>query len=391
MAAIYGNAYVVFAAHGPDLGLVKEINSCTEKGHATGTINAGDSAVFVRQTIDHDNLVHRSDDYDSWFGRAWCFQERLFASRILHFGGKSEEIFFECNVHLRCECGEVKNLSQSNSGASWNHQKASFSRTIEASQLRATNEEIEFKWRAYVSLCEIFTSQGLTYPQDTLLALSSLAERVSPQLGRYLAGLWEHNLLIGLQWESLNGQLSHRQTTYIAPSSSWASRTGSAVWYIADEYLTPNFEKCEFAQVLDWHCETSPEAPYGRVTDGYIVVRGYTNLAYFEDTNGCYIQGRLKILKRNSSSMDGTETVDDSTRRREHCFVCMDAAEDIPKVRGKEVVCLDIMRDKSSEGFLSALILMEVADRLGAYRRVGFSTMKKDFFNGVHLRDIMII
>ena len=392
MAAIYGNAHVVFAAHGPNLGLNKEINTCTEPVSTQVPSHPGENAIFVRQTIDHESLVHPPDDPDSWFGRAWCFQERLFASRILHFGGDWEEVFFECNVHFRCECGGVKDLFQADSSSSWSHRKASFAQIMEKSQVRDPGHLIEEKWRVYITLCEVFTSQGLTYPQDTLLALSSLVERVSPHLGRYLGGIWEHNLLIGLQWESLDGQQSHRQTAYIAPSFSWASRTGPTVWYIADELLTPSIDKCEFAQILDMHCQTSPEIPYGQVTDGFISVRGYTTIMHFEDADGCYIQGRVKLFKDGTTSTNLTKSPSDTTRRNEDCcYVCMDTVEDIANVRGQATTCLDIMRDKNGSGFLSALILIPVGDKKGVYRRVGFSTMTRDFFEEAQLTDVTIV
>jgi hypothetical protein len=303
MDAIYGSAHIVFAAHGPNLSLNKEINTCTVEDDNTNSSLVGDANVFVRCIIDHANLVNPPDDTDSYFGRAWCFQERLFGSRILHFGGLWEEIWFECNVRLRCECEGVKEVEKKvqsrhdEANSAWNHQKAIFSQILEKAKTLDPSELSEKVWRLYTSLCETFSSQGLSNPQDTLLALSCLVDRVSPYLGRYFAGPWEHNILIGLQWESLDGQDSHRHSHYIAPSFSWASRTGAVVWYISDEYLTTNFQKCRYAQVIDIHCDTSPGAPFGRVTGGYIKLRGYITKMQFEDDAGCYSQGRLKILK----------------------------------------------------------------------------------------------
>lgn len=111
MVTIYRNAYVVFAAHGSDLSLLKELHKCVDTGVADNKVDPEGSTVFVRQTIDHECFVNPPDDESSRFGRAWCFQERLFGSRILHFGRSWEEIWFECNVHLRCECGGSKSLA----------------------------------------------------------------------------------------------------------------------------------------------------------------------------------------------------------------------------------------------------------------------------------------
>lgn len=35
-------------------------------------------------------------------------QERIFAPRIIHFGGAEEGVFFACNTLAACECGGMK-------------------------------------------------------------------------------------------------------------------------------------------------------------------------------------------------------------------------------------------------------------------------------------------
>lgn len=43
-------------------------------------------------------------------------QEYIFATRILYFGGYCEEVIFECNTHLQCECSRVNGDSNSRAG-----------------------------------------------------------------------------------------------------------------------------------------------------------------------------------------------------------------------------------------------------------------------------------
>jgi hypothetical protein len=70
----------------------------------------------------------------------------------------------------------------------------------------------------------------------------------------------------------------------------------------------------------------------------------------------------------------------------------MDTVEDMLEARGKIVTCLDIMRDKEgTNGFISALILLSVDGQPNTYRRVGFSTMTKDFFQDAELTSVTII
>ena len=397
MSAIYQNAYVVFAAHGSTLALEKEEKRCNHKGLTDRIANFGDTDVIVRQSLNHDNFVNPADDINCWFGRAWCFQERLFSSRILHFGSTQEEIVFECNAHARCECGGMAHVTQDGDDSTWNHQKAHVSRTLEKSEALQSEERMQLVWRTYNALCETFTSQGLTHPADTLVALSSLVDMVSPCLGEYFAGLWKYNILVGLQWESVDGRGSNRHPAYVAPSFSWASRSGPIVWYISDTYLTPNPDKCTSAEVLDIRCESTPGSSFGRYLSGYIRLRGYTTTMQFEDIPGCDSLGRLKIFKETAPDDETSETsnVKRGRRRKEGCcWVCMDAIEDMLEARAKTVTCLDIMRDKVPEGsraYISALILWPVPSQAGHFRRIGFSTMTPEFFQDAELADVTIV
>jgi hypothetical protein len=70
MGAIYGSAYIVFAAYGPNLSLNKEINTYTVEDDNTNSSLIGDANVFVRCIINHVNLVNPLDDTDSYFRRA---------------------------------------------------------------------------------------------------------------------------------------------------------------------------------------------------------------------------------------------------------------------------------------------------------------------------------
>lgn len=63
--------------------------------------------VKVRRKTDHENLVNPAGDKTAsgWFKRAWCFQERMFASRILLFGGTLEDIRSNATQGLTVNAG----------------------------------------------------------------------------------------------------------------------------------------------------------------------------------------------------------------------------------------------------------------------------------------------
>lgn len=379
MGEIYSQAAVVLAAHGFRLNLerdgTREIKPAPQHESATKPLS-----VFVRRVMDHDNLFNTSMQTTTYWGRAWCFQERLFAPRILHFGGSYEELLFECNVHFRCECGRIRDQRLSNNSSTWSHLKSQLSISLQAFDADASGDRTNTRndlWETYIALCEDYTARGLTFATDTLPASSSLARRLHPRLGRYYAGLWEHNIILGLQWESLDTRKCSRPEEYLAPSFSWSSRRGPVVWYYYTGRI-PTAETHDFAKIVDIRCTPSTDDPFGPVCDGSITLRGYTTPMFLDKDMRMYRpDSRIKLLKEGF----------------EECFVIMDSREDIIRATGgMEVKCLDIMEDTDPRyPYVSALILLPADGRPGAYRRIGFSTMRIDHFEEVQLEEITIV
>src|SRR5438105_380544 len=112
--------------------------------------------------------------------------------------------------------------------------------------------------------------------------MSSRARKLHPRLGRYFAGLWEHNLIRGLQWEVLNTSKCRRPEDYLALSFSWASRTGPVVWY----YFTgriPDLTTHNFVEVLDVQCTPSTADEFGPAHGCFIILRGYTATMFLDE------------------------------------------------------------------------------------------------------------
>lgn len=224
MSLVYGQAAVVFAAHGCHLGFEKlSLLVIKDPSHLD------DARVYCRPKISHSNLFSASRDPSSWLGRAWCMQELIFAPRVLHFGRWTEELFFECNTLIKCECGAL-NRDGSERKLTLK-KKITEALTRAEKDVEATEQRNEL-WKVYIMACENYTSRGISLPTDTLPAVSSLMRHFIPYLGAYHAGLWEHNLLLSLQWEAAFTVLSSRHEDYVAPSFSWASRSGGVVWYM---------------------------------------------------------------------------------------------------------------------------------------------------------------
>ncbi|KAH8900567.1 HET-domain-containing protein, partial [Thozetella sp. PMI_491] len=130
------------------------------------------------------------------FDRAWAYQERLLATRILHFA--TGEMVWECKEVMACEC-----------------------------RLRWTQKK-KVEDDAWHLIVTNYSKRLLTFDTDRLPALSGLAKAFSESAsgGTYLAGLWSTSLLDDLTWCNTNRQESKYPSTYLAPSWSWVSVAG---------------------------------------------------------------------------------------------------------------------------------------------------------------------
>lgn len=70
-----------------------------------------------------------------------------------------------------------------------------------------------------------FISRRLTFESDRLPAISALAkEPMSPETGKYFAGLWEKEMSLQLLWHCGRSiPKTKRPMEYRAPTWSWAS------------------------------------------------------------------------------------------------------------------------------------------------------------------------
>lgn len=179
--------------------------------------------------------------------RAWAFQERMLARRMIHF--LDQEIVWECQDEACCQCEQLDNSEQ----------KDGFFCSPTATS-----------WSDWV---EYYSALSLTYPSDKLPAISGLAKylhrRYANKLGGYLAGVWEATLPHSLLWRSLSEDLVQpRLVSYRAPSWSWAS-TDSVI-----HLPRVNEPDRLFTTVLDVRC--TPKGPdlFGETSSGHLLLSG---------------------------------------------------------------------------------------------------------------------
>ncbi|KAK3321786.1 hypothetical protein B0H66DRAFT_474098, partial [Apodospora peruviana] len=117
--------------------------------------------------------------------RAWVVQERLLATRTIHFG--KNQLFWVCRDKIACEAypkGLPKALIR---------------------HIDHPNLATEAAWRNVVTQ---YSGCKLTKTSDKLVAISGLAKRVAAHKqphDRYVAGLWSKSIHIDLCWKAIDG------------------------------------------------------------------------------------------------------------------------------------------------------------------------------------------
>jgi hypothetical protein len=231
--------------------------------------------LMVREKTPHlSNLKdYEHVEYFPLLTRAWVYQERRLAPRVVHFCGF--ELLFECATITACECGREPRIQQRNS---WT--KADESYQIQTSQEQNWGANSLRTWHSWV---ESYSGLDLTYPEDRLPAMSGLAkvsrakmEHDSISFGRYLAGLWESTLVIDMTWavgnntKPMSAPLMCKLDGYIAPSWSWAS-VQNRVSYTNTTEASYDISHCNIISVS---IDTKTSDPMAQVNNGSIILRG---------------------------------------------------------------------------------------------------------------------
>ncbi|KAJ9616801.1 hypothetical protein H2200_000520 [Cladophialophora chaetospira] len=258
MLKVYGEAHLVIsalrAATG-DMGLFHERPATLRISQDDGWGNT--VTACVRPGAQHEDFFTaspRSFAVAPLFARAWCFQERLAARRLIHFS--ESEIVYECNRNLVCECNSSAVPIDLETSGNFRRRQA----------LALQKATVESRLNTWYDVLRPYTFRSLTVESDRLPALSGFAQRVAlPELGRYCAGFWESELPVALLWRILrplpeNGDLIKRPNEYQAPSWAWPS-----VQAVIEPYMRFDKRTQIVAEVLEFVCEPATSDPYGKV------------------------------------------------------------------------------------------------------------------------------
>lgn len=224
--------------------------------------------VFVRQRLAHSVIVPEDADPKGCplLTRGWTFQERLLATRTLHF--LPQELLWECKCDYWCECMSVA------ADQIW---KTGEMRGSSYNRAMSDPQKIN-PVTLWQTLITDYSRRHLKEEKDRLLALSGIALQFKNStlgIGRYLAGLWERGLLRHLIWQSdhcprfqsekrpSDVQMPERKL----PSWSWIATSLPVRW------TSLHHENLESdTQVLEAFCMYNDVDRLSQVESGRIVV-----------------------------------------------------------------------------------------------------------------------
>ena len=191
--------------------------------------------------------------------RAWAFQERLVAPRLIFFG--EQELLWECFEGTTCECNSHFEFKGSQFYQSL---KTSYGKTLHQ---RGTHPSL---WHHLVSE---YGSLCLTKRSDRLPAIAAIAEqlsRLNPE-EKYLCGLWQSSIHLDLLWTVTQRSAVRQGESLLqsAPSWSWASVGENVIFTGTEEVLSDiDFE------LLDSTIDYAGKSSFGQVNRGLITLRG---------------------------------------------------------------------------------------------------------------------
>ncbi|KAM0558288.1 hypothetical protein ACHAPJ_004982 [Fusarium lateritium] len=308
--------------------------------------------------------------------RAWCFQERLLATRILHY--TRSEMVFDCLSSMECECGALEKHEEDplvparrimKTGHKFITGTKSFRNTsrTHAVPLEGEAKESAEHHELWRDLIVQYSQKQITKRTDGLPAVAGLAtEWSNKHTGRYLAGLWEKDLLNHLRWMP-DEQDSGEKPQYIAPSWSWLSAHRGVTWGLESFEFDKFFVSVDFDRT---DCPLSGHNQFGEVKSGYIFLTGRVMPVTFSiNGNSVYLE------KPGHATRKPLERPDSLYRLR--------------NLKNKELLCLRLSTRLSTKNAYdddTALVLVkadaealkiqpeEVQKFENVYQRVGFIT-----------------
>jgi hypothetical protein len=356
MDTVYCNSYVTLAAvhaengHG---GLFSRLSKLYHP-HIISQIetNGKPQNIFARRRLPYR---HRWEPDDlttdcPLFSRAWAYQERLVAPRVIYF--TNCELLWGCFECAACECGGNFPTGER---SVFNVPKIRHLQTLETGR-------VQERW---VDIVEEFSRLDLTMHRDKLPAISAIAKQVQQYrpTDKYLAGMWHDTLLDDLLWVraySRNGP-SHRPTETLAPTWSWTSISGGVSY---SRILSKDKKKVKRVKLLHVSCENIQDDNYGQVRSASLVV--------FGKLVNCFIHTAEYSTSLENPTVGIFELATERGIDAKCVFVqdCLNKDDDYGTQSDQKTKHVFLLKLLESEHAICCLVLVKLLNR-NAYQRIG--------------------
>lgn len=380
MGHIYSNATIVLAAT-RSKGVHKGIFEQRSATPLSRDDEALGSSMRARRNLNHEIIISCRTKSDYWWKkyievtfplltRGWGFQERMLATRIVHF--TPTELVWECQRSRRCECG----VMESDLYPVMNNLGSALRMC-----LKQTNDERSMRqmWREIVNS---YSVRILTQIDDKLPALSGIAGLLKDCSGdNYCAGLWERSLPFDLLWRcDQSGKLQDEKRR--SPSWSWISVDGAVKWPVCQnpneeqplKYIrsTTYFESgAEGVSVINVHCPPAGEDAYGRVEEGRLTLKARLRLTTIRrvrsDKRGYWsgiFNTEWEVLVGDSEPAPFWPDISEKGLQLDLC----QCGDDMPHV----FHVMEVMKSRNTPGSWEEGLVVRLIDKWKAeYKRVG--------------------
>jgi hypothetical protein len=154
-------------------------------------------------------IAKSSDDFIPLLRQAWAFQERLLATRIVHFA--DHELVWECKQTQRYECMHlVRSDGRLIMERSTDNIKLQFSHMTSLPKPEAPFEP----YLLWAKIVESYNERGLTFEKDRLLALEGAIDQMRKLIiGPCVAGIFLSELPRCLLWHVPEPGVRHQACT----------------------------------------------------------------------------------------------------------------------------------------------------------------------------------
>ncbi|KAG4425138.1 hypothetical protein IFR04_001705 [Cadophora malorum] len=259
------------------------------------TFHGMNFTIYARQGLDsgHQRIsgcASTSTNTAPLLQRAWAYQERMLAPRMLHV--HMEEMFWECRCCTICECGYFSWESEHSNRNEWSPMGGNMALKSRIALAADGATSVEDTQKMWLDIVEEYSMLALTKESDRLPALSGLAKSLSHRVqASYLAGLWENNIVIGLLWHRCSVVYSScfRDKFSVVPSWSWASvirnpkSTGKTndLNHITYDEVRGGIMQDPRLKILSATCQVTSNNPFGEVSGGTLTIEGALIIAKY--------------------------------------------------------------------------------------------------------------